>query len=148
MVALGVVAVLWVVVFVAVPFAMRRMAAADGRLNHAAGSTTATKALLDGSAIPVQIIFAETSSDDVRVDCLLMAPLGSRDAGFPFTVRVQRPENAALDATMVSTLESMADDLAEAKLRFLISNGDPRVRIATRHSAMMFNLAHGAKPVA
>ena len=128
--ALGVV---WTTVFVAIPLLFRRSVRSDPPevLMQDAGGH---------EVLPAQVLFAEVSAQHVTVDCVLMTRLGSRDAGSPFSLRINRPDHPALDAAMTGTLCELADRLANVDLRFLVAEGEPRVRIARDQTEVTFDL--------
>ena len=73
-----------------------------------------------------------------------MAQVGSREAGSPFSLRINRPDHPALDGAMTRTLCDLADRLANVDLRFLVTEGEPQVRIARDQTAMTFDLGAAA----
>ena len=128
---------MWATVFVAVPLLFRRNVRDDL-------PPELTSAAAPRDAFPVQVLFAEVLPKHVTVDCVLMAQVGSREAGSPFTLRINRPDHPALDGAMTGTLCELAERLAKVDLRFLVREGEPQVRIARNQTAMTFDLGADA----
>ncbi len=121
----------WAIVFVVVPLFFQR----------SSGNALPDELMAPGGEIlPVQVLFAQVADRYVTIDCVLMAEAGSREAGSPFSLRINRPDHPALDGVMTRTLCDFAERLATVDLRFAVHEGEPQVRIASEHAAMRFDL--------